>query len=271
MAKQRASRRSRLRAAGRRLAEANRRRAAVRRIERATELPLVLLAFLMFPAAVGPFLWPPTPTEREVFGLIDGLVWTAFAMDLTVKLAITPDRRAYLRANWLQAVIVTVPFFRPLLIVRSLLLGTRAALGIRRVARADYVLVLGAGLMLITSTFVYAAERGVNPGFGTYVDALWWSLVTVTTVGYGDMVPVTGVGRFAAVFLLVGGIALFGAVAANLAAVLTSHGRESDTRRLLREVHELREEIARLHPRPAEADQGAGRPEQQGGNDPSRR
>jgi voltage-gated potassium channel len=179
-------------------------------------------------------------------GGVRGLVWAAFAADLGVKLAITPGRWAYLRANWLQAVIVTGPFFRPLLIVRSLLLGTRAALGIRRVARADYVLVLGAGLMLITSTFVYAAERELNPEFGSYVDALWWSLVTVTTVGYGDMVPVTGVGRFAAVFLLVGGIVLFGAVAANLTAVLTSHGRESDTQRLLREVRALREEVAAL-------------------------
>ncbi len=175
-----------------------------------------------------------------------------------MKLAITPRRGAYLRANWLQAVIVTVPFFHPLLIVRSLLLGTRAALGIWRVARADYALVLGAGLMLITSTFVYAAERGLNPEFGSYVDALWWSLVTVTTVGYGDMVPVTGVGRFAAVFLLVGGIALFGAVAANLAAVLTSHGRESDTQRLLREVRALREEVAALRGERPSEDAGDG-------------
>jgi voltage-gated potassium channel len=63
-----------------------------------------------------------------------------------------------------------------------------------------------------------ALEKAVGARINTFGDALWWSMSTVTTVGYGDESPVTGEGRMVAVLLMVGGIGLVGAVTATMAS-----------------------------------------------------
>jgi voltage-gated potassium channel len=63
------------------------------------------------------------------------------------------------------------------------------------------------GLMLLSSTALYLAERGVQPeNFGSIPRAMWWSVATLTTVGYGDIVPVTPLGRICAAFTAIAGI-----------------------------------------------------------------
>ncbi len=63
-----------------------------------------------------------------------------------------------------------------------------------------------AGGVLVTGSLVaYYAEHPANPEFATVGDALWWGIVTLTTVGYGDIVPKTPTGRFAAVTFDPGG------------------------------------------------------------------
>ena len=63
------------------------------------------------------------------------------------------------------------------------------------------------------------AERGVaGSNINTFGDAIWWSIASVTTVGYGDKFPITPDGRFIASLLMVVGIALFSALTALMAA-----------------------------------------------------
>ncbi|MDE0100260.1 MAG: potassium channel family protein, partial [Truepera sp.] len=70
---------------------------------------------------------------------------------------------------------------------------------------------------------------------------------TVTTVGYGDVTPVTAVGRIVATVLMFGGIGLFGALTANLASfIVRSDNRDSANQQLLEEVRLLRSQVARL-------------------------
>lgn len=231
------------------MTDVRRRERLVSRIERITELPLMLLAFLMVPAVLGPWLWDVSGTEAAAFAAIDVVVWTAFAVDLGVKLTVAPHRVRYLRSNWLEAAIVVMPLFRPLLAIRVAFYGTRAAMGLRRLARMDSFVVFGAGLVLVSATVAFAAEEGVNPELTSFLDALYWALVTMSTVGYGDVVPVTPAGKVAAVLLMTGGIAFFGVVAANLATLLSrSEVRETahDIDEVLREVRALRAEIAEL-------------------------
>lgn len=86
-----------------------------------------------------------------------------------------------------------------------------------------------------------------------FPDALWWSVVTVTTVGYGDLVPVTTSGRAIAIALMLGGIGIFGGLTANLASFfIKTEGDDGAqaTRELVVEIARLREEIARLAPIP---------------------
>lgn len=82
---------------------------------------------------------------------------------------------------------------------------------------------LAAGaLTLVGSLLVWLLERDDNPEFARYTEALWWSIVTVTTVGYGDITPITAPGRFVAGMLMITGIGTVGLLAASLAGVLVS-------------------------------------------------
>lgn len=70
------------------------------------------------------------------------------------------------------------------------------------------------------TAFTIVEDVGVNGRYESFFDALWWSLTTITTVGYGDIVPVTAVGRLVGSFCMIIGIGMFGLITARLAALL---------------------------------------------------
>lgn len=99
------------------------------------------------------------------------------------------------------------------------------------------------------SAGVWLVERDSNGNIDHYGDAAWWAITTVTTVGYGDIAPVTIEGRVIAAVLMVTGIAAFGLVTANVATAMTArrepeqdiHSRLDE---LLAAVNELRQQQA---------------------------
>ena len=216
-------------------------------VERLTELPLLLLSFIMIPLLLGPMLWSLSETEELVFTTLDVFIWAVFAADLAVKLAIAPDRLRFVKRNWLEVLVVAVPFIRPLRLVRLFVFGTRAFVRSRRLVNVDFLLVYAIGMVAIAATIVTAAEAGQDT-IDSFPDALWWSMVTVTTVGYGDMTPATPTGRAIAIFLMIGGIGLFGGLTANLASAIvkTEDTAEAKVDLLLREVRTLRNQVGTL-------------------------
>ena len=230
------------------------REAALERIERLTELPLLLLAFVMIPVLLGPLLWELSARDNALFRALDVFIWATFAADYAIKLLVAPNRWGYLKSHWLEALVVAAPFIRPLLIVRVFLFGSRALLGTRRLLNVDFLLVYALGMVVIAATVVTTAERG-HDTIDTFPDALWWSIVTVTTVGYGDMTPVTPTGRAMAAFLMLTGIGLFGGLTANLASAMvrSENDVEDNVKTLLSEVRALRRQVGGLEaPPPAE-------------------
>ena len=230
------------------LPDVSRREALLIQIERLTELPLLILAFVMIPLLVGTFLWDLSPTEEAVFLALDTFIWAVFVVDLMVKVAVAPHRLDYVRRHWLEVLVVVVPFFRPLRLLRLFLFGSRAFVGMRRLVHVDFLLVYGIGLIIVAATVVASVEGGESASIKSFPDALWWAVVTITTVGYGDVVPVTVVGRAMAFVLMLGGITFFSGLTANFASLLV-RGEDSQKKalsQLVAELEGLRREVARL-------------------------
>jgi voltage-gated potassium channel len=97
--------------------------------------------------------------------------------------------------------------------------------------------------MVVCSVGFYLAENGVSKWVSSPLDALWWGIVTLSTVGYGDVYPVTPEGKLFASALMVLGIGLFGAITATLASYLVATQEKVDDSplALLAELGHLRD------------------------------
>lgn len=64
-------------------------------------------------------------------------------------------------------------------------------------------------IVFVFAIIIYFIEKDVNPKMLSFVDAVWWSFTTTSTVGYGDIVPVTILGKFVGILLMLIGVAIF--------------------------------------------------------------
>jgi voltage-gated potassium channel len=208
--------------------------AFIERHDVAWELAFAALAALF--VAVG-FLADEASEPSRTWLDITGWTLTAvFAAEFASRFAATWDRRAYLRGHWVD-LIALVPVMREVRVLRllRLLRLVRAFAGVYRVLNhigrmaahrgLVWLFVTWLGVMVICSLVLYAAENGVNSAVASPLDAFWWGIVTLTTVGYGDVVPHTPEGRIAASVLMLLGIGLFSAITATVTSFLLE-GRE---------------------------------------------
>lgn len=201
--------------------------ARLQRWEAWSRIPILL-------AAVIPLVGVVRPERTDwVSVTIDFASWLVFLADLVVHVRL---RRGYLRTGRglfdIAIVLLTFPWYvipgvndnsKVLAVLRLSRLARvvvatwstgRAA---RMVSRVNTVVIVAIISLLLCSLVAYEAEKPRN-GFDNIWDALWWGIVTLTTVGYGDIVPETLTGRLAGAVLMVTGIAVLG----GLAAVLSS-------------------------------------------------
>ena len=222
--------------------------------ERRVELPLMGVALVFLIAYAWPILDPAASAEVvRVCELAQLVAWAAFAGDYVVRLRLATDRRMFLRTNVLDLLVIALPLLRPMRLLRLVTLlrvVNRTATHQLRGRVVSYVVGGSILLALIGALAILDAERGV-PGstIQTIGDAAWWAVTTMSSVGYGDMYPVTALGRWIAVGLMVSGIGILGTVTATLASWLTDRLREETAaaeQSVLTEVHALRDEIQSL-------------------------
>ncbi|MEU9667895.1 potassium channel family protein [Streptomyces bobili] len=195
------------------------------RWERRTELPLALasLAFLAGYAvhvlATGlPDAW------RDLSLSVLFAAWTLFAVDYAVRWRLSGQGPRFVRQHWLDTLVVLLPLLRPLRIVRLYETILRRRGEPRLSLHARVIVYAGVSTLLLGfagALAVYDQERGA-PGteMRTFGDAVWWACSTLSTVGYGDVTPVTSMGRFIAVGLMACGLALLGAVTGSFSSWL---------------------------------------------------
>jgi voltage-gated potassium channel len=109
-----------------------------------------------------------------------------------------------------------------------------------------FVLLAVAVLMLGGSYLMLLLEAGAGTGFDSYPDGLWWALVTMTTVGYGDVVPVSPAGRIIAAVFQVFGIAVFGIVTASISVHFVVADRRDEEKAVLERLAAIEARLTAL-------------------------
>ncbi len=198
------------------------RRFSQERWRRLTDIPLTVLAAVFLAAyswEVIANLQPPIVLLPEV---IMWIIWGAFVVDFVVNLVLAERRVRWFFTHFYDFLIVALPALRPLRLLRLVTLLTYLQRGAGRALRGR-VVIYAAGASLILVFVAALAELDVErDAAGSHIrsfgDAIWWACVTITSVGYGDVTPVTVEGRFIAVGVMIAGIALIGTVTATLAS-----------------------------------------------------
>ncbi|UFS99255.1 potassium channel family protein [Nocardia huaxiensis] len=182
--------------------------------ERASSIPLAGLALVFLVAYAWHVLDAGRHPELDVWLTgVDVAVWVIFVADYLTRLWLADDRRRFVLGNPVDLVIVLLPPLRPLRLLRAALLVIEAIDRHTRFrARARMSVMVGLSsilLIVLCSLAMYDAERGApESNIENFGDAAWWSVVSVTTVGYGDRYPVTVEGRLVALALMTFGIGL---------------------------------------------------------------
>jgi voltage-gated potassium channel len=177
-----------------------------------------------------------------LFRIIDWVSVAIFTVEYVVRLWVAPEHMPYsgLKPNAARVkyamtpyaiidLLAILPFYLAFLVPWDLRLLrvfrlvrffklARYSTGLRSLARAVQAewralaasLIIMAGLVLTAGAIMYAVERAAQPdAFGTIPHALWWAVVTLTTVGYGDVVPQTVSGRMLGGVIMLFGLAMF--------------------------------------------------------------
>ncbi len=205
----------------------------VRAWERSTEWPLAATAVLFLVAYAWSILDPAMPRGlHRGLEIVDYAAWVVFAVDYLVRVSLADPRGRYVVRNLPDLLILALPVLRPLRLLRLLVLLKALNRTATDSLRGRVVVYVVTGSVLIVFAAALAeldVERGhLGANIESFGTALWWAVVTITTVGYGDHFPVTAEGRFVAVGLMVAGIAMLGVVTASFATWLVDRVRDTE-------------------------------------------
>jgi voltage-gated potassium channel len=193
---------------------------------RAWELVMAGLALL----SVGIGIAASQLGEPDVLVSAEWILTGVFAFEYGLRLWSAPNRYKYFKYSLIDLISILPPVrgARLLRLLRLLRVASdlNKALGTTQLsARAltiARIAIMWVAVVAISALGMFLAESGENPNVRDIWDALWWAVVTITTVGYGDVSPVTAEGRLAAGVLMVLGITFFGFLTATFTAALTA-------------------------------------------------
>jgi voltage-gated potassium channel len=195
--------------------------------EKYTTLPFIFLSFIFLLGYSVLILDDEVFTRGldKIILIALTLIWLTFIIDYFVRLSLSTNKRIYFKRNVIDLISMAIPFIRPFLLLMYLsrLRFFRGRQGSSVRARLiAYAASFALMYIYVLSLAVYAAERNaLGATITNYGDSVWWAIETITTVGYGDMIPVTVMGRIYASLLMLGGVVIVGATTATVISYLS--------------------------------------------------
>src|SRR6187551_3003964 len=204
----------------------------------------ILVLTILSLVVMGALLLPLDQATVDALLFWDNFICVIFLIDFAYEISGSHPRREYFlrKRGWLDLlgsipslgilrITALLRLFRLSRLARVLRLlgGQKRGALVRDVVRnrSQYALfltvLLAIMVMTVSSVLVLQFEgRSPDANIKTGGDALWWALVTITTVGYGDFFPVTTLGRFVGAFVMLSGVGIIGALASILSSLLLS-------------------------------------------------
>lgn len=222
------------------------RRVRIERLERVLRLPMAALGVAW--AVLGIIVLTTDSKGLAPEALVTALfvIWFIIVVECLIRYVAVPDRRQYFSDRRIEPTMIVVPAFqvwRLAGVERMTVLqqeGAERVLAILRHRSLFRVLLAVVGLLFLGAWLVMLFESHA-PGSNIhgYKDALWWGVVTVTTVGYGDRFPVSDGGRLVAVVLMMVGIGLIGVLTATVASFFMQEHTDANKEQLQATHHDL--------------------------------
>jgi voltage-gated potassium channel len=234
-------------------------------IERVTKYPLALLGIAWLIIAVVVLTKDLHGSSSTVLVGSLFVLWVIALVEYGVRLVVTSDRRGYLKRRWVEPATVVVPPLQSWHVVGmekvSLLAyeGEVRAETILKHHSLFRVLIAAAGTLFLGAWLVLLFEENAKgSNIHSYPEALWWAIVTVTTVGYGDRYPVSAGGRAIAVVLMLVGIGLIGVLTATVASVFVKEHTDANKAVFKKGHEELGQQLSVISDRLADVERRLG-------------
>lgn len=199
----------------------------------------------------------PGLANSSGYNILDWLLWFTFVVDYFLNLYFSEDRVEFIQGHVLELIAI-IPFdsvfsflrlgrlarlFRLVKVARIFALSNRFWDTLNKLMHTNSlskVLLLNVSAVLTASVLLSAIEGK------SFFDAVWWSIVTMTTVGYGDIVPQDTISKVIAILLMLVGISTFGMVTSTITRFFSETERETKLDALIAKVDEQTELLRQL-------------------------
>lgn len=212
-------------------------------IELAYDISAGIMAIIAMVVVLLQFTNSIDTTQRYYLNIIDKVIYFIFLADSVVRFLLSKEKKNYWKHNIFDLIAV-IPFdlftaspsgsiFKLLKVIAYFLRVFDNLKDILFTNGFIYSLCATILITLIGSVGIYFAEKGISQSINSFGDALWWSFVTVTTVGYGDISPTTVIGRVIACLLMFSGIGFLGILTSTISTYFITKSFQKNKNKML--------------------------------------
>jgi len=201
------------------------------------EIPMLVVTIVLIVTLAIPLLFDLPPAWRTFFATANLFIWMTFYIELFVKLFTADNKKEILKRNWLLCVIALAPIFTPFRFVRisNIIRVFRLQMHVPKLKKnvtefiynIEYILIALAAFVGASGFMIWQVETRYDGSILSLSDGLWWAVITITTIGYGDIIPSSPQGRVVGAVIGLIGAVLFMTFVARITTLLIQNKRKS--------------------------------------------